>query len=762
MNKEKNITDKEIKKILSTIPKTPGIYKMIDTTGRVIYIGKAKELSKRVKQYFKKDYQHSTRTKKLVENIVDIQTISVDTELEAIMLENNLIKQLQPKYNILLKDDKSYVYIKITKEDFPRVQIVRKIEKDGAKYIGPKTAKHKVQETLKVLKKIFPFRHCNLNIDFIEKDPNNERHKVKLSHKTIKYPCLDHYIKRCISPCIGKCTKEEYSEIIKNIENFLAGKADTIIKQLKEKMTEEAAVKKFEKAAKTRDKILKIESILEKQKVSDHNQTDKDIINYCIIQKKAYFNLFQIRDGKLINQENFKLSAAELEESEHKEILEAFMTQYYEIATDIGKEILIPHELVNNQEIEKFIQEKSKIKTKLLVPKIGTKNKLLEMSLKNAQIYADKNRPKWQEENELTKNATIELQKLLKIKNQLKRIECYDISHLSGTDTVGSMVVFQNGAPKTELYRQFKIRTLTGDPDDYKSMEEVLTRRLIKIKEKIASEKYILKKVRKKDLEFIDSTTNPKKRFLEKEFKIASEKSLKIQKNIKETKIIEKEKKSKTIREEENKKIKYKNYYTLIKDDEAKAYGQITELSEKVTLISHIFVSKKERGKKLGYKLIKELIKKSKSKRCYIICKPELKDYYFKMGFEEIKKIPKEITELEKYKNPKILDKKLKIVFDKIKLKEDKSFSQVPDLIIIDGGKGQLKAGTKVFKKLDIKGIPYISLAKRLEEIFIPGKEKSIILPRNNEALKLVQRARDEAHRFAITFNKKLRRPKFQ
>ncbi|MDA1060914.1 MAG: excinuclease ABC subunit UvrC [bacterium] len=496
---------KDIQKIIGHLTKSPGIYKMLDKEGKVIYIGKANNIQKRVKQYFKKGYSHSSRTQKLVEKIADIKAISTDTELEAIILETNLIKQFQPKYNILMKDDKNYVYIKITQEDFPRIQIVRKIEKDGAKYIGPKTAAHKVKETFKVIKKLFPFRHCGLDIEMIQENPEGKDDNVKVTNKVLKYPCIDYYIKRCIGPCIGKCSVNKYREIVNNAEKFLEGKADNVLKSLYEEMKQLAKDQKFEKAAKLRDKIKKVEDILERQKVSDPNQEDKDIINYCITHNKAFFNLFQIRDGKLIGQENFILNAQEIEESESKEALEAFIKQYYLIATDIPKEILISHELENKKETEKFISEQRQGKAKIIIPKIGDKNKLLEMSLNNARIFADRNKASWQEESEFTKKAVEELQKLLKIPEPLKRIECYDISHLSGTDTVGSMIVFEKGVPKNKFYRKFKIRTVRAKPDDYKSMEEVLKRRFLKIAQAIAHKDFSFKKARIKDFEFIKS-----------------------------------------------------------------------------------------------------------------------------------------------------------------------------------------------------------------------------------------------------------------
>ncbi|MFH1533581.1 MAG: excinuclease ABC subunit UvrC [Nitrospirota bacterium] len=689
--------NKKIKKILNDLPHTPGVYKMLNDKKEIIYIGKAKDLSKRVRQYFQKQ-DHAIKTQKLLENVVDIKFTTVDSDLEAILLETTLIKKHQPKYNVLMKDGKNYVYIKITDEDFPRIQIVRKIEKDGAKYFGPKSAANKVTETFKVLKKILPFRHCSLDIKSLGGK------KVEVTRKTIKYPCLDYYIKKCVAPCIGKCTKSEYQQIIKNVENFLKGKANDILTSLNEEMQMWAQTKEFEKAGKIRDKIQKIKNILEKQKVSDPNQTDKDIINYCIIHEKAYFNLFQIRDGKLINQENFILSAKHTDSEDSQEVLESFITQYYHLATDIPKEILIPHKIENSAPLSKLF------KSKFIIPVRGTKNKLLEMSLKNAQIYADRNKPSWQQESELTKNAVKSLQETLKLKNPLKRIECYDISHLSGTDTVGSMIVFTRGVPEKAMYRKFRIRTIEGNPNDYKSLEEVLTRRFLKIAREIEFKDYVFKKARKKDKEIIEKHNN-----------VDVENS-------------------------------GRQFYVLEKNKKVKGFIAIHEHSKKVSEITNLYILKSERGKKLGYKIIKNAIHKAKSKRVYGLCKKELLEYYQLFGFEEVKKMPEDLC---KVKN------RICIVYDKLKHKPDKSFTQIPDLVVIDGGKGQLSAGTKVFKKLNLK-IPYISLAKKLEEIFILGKTRSLILKKNNEALKLLQRARDEAHRFAISYNKNLRAKRFK
>lgn len=680
-----------IKRIIANLPVNPGIYKMIDATGRVIYLGKAKSIRKRVSQYFQKDYSHSTRTKKMVEQIEKIETIAVDTELEALILETNLIKQLLPKYNILMKDDKSYVYIKITREDFPRIQLVRKIEKDNAKYYGPKTAAHKAKETLGVLKKIFPFRHCNLDITCKE-----EKEEVRINNKVIKYPCLDYYIKRCIGPCINKCSKEEYKKIIENVENFLEGKVGDIMKNLTSEMMQAAAEKKFEKAGKIRDKIKKIEDILEKQKVSDPNQVDKDIINYCIIREKAYFNLFQIRDGKLIGQENFILSAAAIEESEHDhEVLEAFMLQYYQIATDIPREILIPHEIEDPKIVEELIEKEIGKRAKISVPQIGTKNKLLEMSLQNAKIFADRNKPSWQEESELSITAAEDLQKALQLTVLPKRIECYDISHLSGTDTVGSMIVFENGVPNKAMYRKFTLRTLNGKIDDFKSMEEVLTRRLTKISNEMHLAKITCKKANKKDLK--ELLTNSK---------------LKI----------------KEILEGENFYLATGTNYVI----------KTTKISEKTTAITKIW--------NLNPKLLKYTIDKIKGNRIYCQFNKTTKEELLMAGFEELKKTPEELVAYGG----------TWLAYDKNKHKVDASFTKIPDLLVIDGGKGQLSSCHAVLQKLGLS-IPHISLAKRIEEIFLPENPTPILLEKQREALKLLQRARDEAHRFALSFNRELR-----
>ena len=719
-------TKQKIKTVLRNLPGKPGVYKMIDDGGRVIYVGKAKNLKKRVTSYFQKTKTFSTRTQKLVENIDDISYTVENSELEALILELNLIKELRPKYNILLKDDKNFVYIKITKEDFPRIQIVRKIDDKTATYFGPKTSKMKVEKTFQMLKKVFHFRHCNLNIEEIPnkttgKTPNKS---VKVSHETIKYPCLDYYIKRCSAPCIANISKEEYNESIENIKRFFEGHHDEIIRNIKKQMMELASNKQFEKAARLRDTLKTIESILEKQSISDPNQEDKDIFNYTIESGKAFFNLFQIREGKLINQENFAVQAASVTEEDEEaksELLNAFLEQYYEKTTNIPKEILIPHEFANKDEFEDYLSEEKGRKVKILIPQKGQKNRLLELSLKNAKVFAERNRASWKEEGDDKKAILEDLKTLLNLPTLPKRIECYDISHLSGTDTVGSMIVFENGVPKNSDYRRFKIRTLKkGDIDDFKSITEVLERRLNHIG--IINDDFVIRKGKKID-----------------EAKLGTD---------------------------------FKNYYLIEKKKKVcghlmlKKYGQYER-------ISRFEIDEKFRGEKLGQRLLKFVLKHAKTKRIYINCKLSLANYYEEVGFSQIQKIPKEIEESLKEidcapedlksQEPKTTksqppEQTLWYAYDRTRLR-DKSFESKPDLIIIDGGKGQLSSAVEVMKKFNLK-TPIISLAKQEEEILLPNSKTSIKLEKTDNTLKLIQRLRDEAHRFAISFNRDLRAKK--
>jgi excinuclease ABC subunit C len=680
--------------ILQNIPHKPGVYKMKDGQGNIIYVGKAIDLKNRVSNYFNNSPKE-TRTEKMVENIRDIDYTVVDSDLEALILESNLIKELRPKYNILLKDDKNYVYLKITvNELYPRIYIVRKVAKDKAKYYGPKTAAYKLINTLKLLKRIFPFRNCQLAMDFSVHGQSK--------YKNMSPAQLEYHRKHCIGPCITSVTPEEYRKTINQVIAFFEGKHEGIIRQIKEDMIKAAQEKKFEVAASIRDKLKAIEDITEQQRVSDPNLRDLDIINYFPQDDNIYFNLFQIRGGKLINQENFIFKATNengTAAAEDPDALESFLEQYYEKATDIPPEILVPHTIEEQGTMEEWLTEMKGQKVAIKIPERGKKNHLLDLSYENAKSYARQSMIKWQGAAKDTREKALkELQNILKLPEPPLRLECYDISHLGGTDTVGSMVVFEHGFPKKEYYRHFKLHQQA--PDDYASMQEILTRRL----------KYLKPALEAKDL----NIRNPKKE---------------------ELLLIAKELKAK--------KLPVKTFFAIEKDDKYAGFVQIFMTADKKALIEKMHGAQQQ---DFSF-LIRKTAEKLKVKRIYVECDNKDKICLEEAGCQSIAKIPDTI--------PKRKGKTV-IVYDKNNNIQDKSFLKTPDLMIIDGGKGQLGIAAATLKKYGLK-LPLISIAKKEEEIFLPGNPISIQLAKNDPVLHLIQHIRDESHRFAITFQRSLR-----
>ncbi len=720
--------NKLVENILKIIPKSPGVYKMKDGEGRVLYVGKAKNLKNRVRSYFQKSKHHSVRTRKMVSQIEDIEYIVVDSELEALILETNLIKELRPKYNILMKDDKNFVYIKVTtNEDFPRISIVRQIKKDGAKYFGPKTSAQRTSNTLKALKKIFPYRHCNIDIKYLENvktDPNKLTFKkrVSCSNITIKIPCLDYHIKRCIAPCIGIPTPEGYKEIIDQVVSFLEGKTDEVLQRLQKKMQKAALEKKFELAARIRDTILTVESIIERQKISDPNQSNTDIINFTTKDSKAFFNVFLIRDGKLINQETFILDLPEEDTNDHDEdtasndteILQTFLQQYYEKAADIGKEILIPQEIPEQETLQEFLSQLRGNKVTIHIPQKGKKNKLLELCLKNAKIHADRTKTSWEKDSNALKESLQELQKQLQLPKPPKRIECYDISHFAGKNTVASMVVLENGKPKNKDYRQFKIRSIpTGKSDDYASLAEALTRRL----------KYLIKKPKLPE-DF--SLTRMKKNEIKPTQEFLHELSP-TENNYKEFFIL-------------------KNSDKIIGITKIASHKKDEDSEEIIEEIQTPIIAQEFEDDSLKEVIVQTLLHKTKTKRIYLTTTPELEENFTQNGFRLIHKIPSQIKKQTDC---------IYMVFDKNQ-QLDHSFKQKPDLILIDGGKGQLSTISNVLTKLDLEQLGLASIAKREEEIFTRELKSPIPLNKSSQAQKILQKARDEAHRFANAYREKL------
>ena len=556
-----------VQEILKNLPTKPGVYLHKDKYGKVIYVGKAINLRSRIRSYFHNNVD-SIKTQRLRRDIYDIEIITTDSELEALLLENTLIKKYKPHYNVRLKDDKRYPYIRIHwADDYPKVTVTRRMVRDGSRYFGPYTSVWAVHQTLDLLRKVFPYLTCDRSI-------NGQDTRA----------CLYYDIKLCSGPCIGAVNRDEYRAMIKGLMEFLNGKSEHIMGQLETRMMKAAENMQFEKAAEYRDQLKAVNRIVAKQKVISAANTDQDVIAFAREKGDACVQVFFIRHGKLIGREYFLLDGTEGESDE--DVLQEFVTQFYNDAAHIPKEVLLPHEVAEALVIEQWLRQKRSTKVTLKVPLRGVKKQLVDMATNNAIDTLATLRQQWAADRSKHVEAMAELQQALDLPAPPARIECYDISHTQGAQTVGSMVVFVQGVPKKSDYRRFNVRTVGND--DYGSMREVLSRRF----------------------------------------------------------------------------QRYKDY--------------------------------------LG---------------------GELHD-------------PDQIG----------------------KIKKQTAWALLPDLLIIDGGKGQLSVAIEVLEQFDLQDeVPLAALAKQEEELFVPGKSKSILLPERSQGLYLVQRVRDEAHRFANEGHRKRR-----
>ena len=514
------------------LPLVPGVYLMRDSSDHILYVGKAKSLKKRVKSYFRNDLDPKTRA--LMKQFHHLEYMVTDTEKEALILESNLIKKHMPRYNIRLKDDKRYPYIKVTNETFPRVLITRRVLDDGSFYYGPFPEATALRKLVKFLKTIFKVRDC----------------------KRMDGPCLNYQIDLCNAPCDNKITQEEYKKLVDNVSFFFEGKYSEITQALKSEMIEAADNHEYEKAAILRDQLNSVEEVLEKQKMEFTRSFDQDVVASASDSELACVVVFSVREGKIIGKDDFLMSGAE--NTSEEKIISAFLKQYYTGPRHVPSKIIIPKIVEDKKLIEEWLSEKREAPVSIEIPTEGVEYRLIRMVSKNAEIILNHQKE--------VKGALLDLKKYLGIPRIPKRIEAFDISNISGKMAVGSMVVFENGAPNKKYYRKYKI--LTEGPDDYAMMREMLERR-----------------------------------------------------------------------------------YTNIINDK----------------------------------------------------------------------------------------------------------SPSPDLVLVDGGKGQLNVATDVFKSLGVTNIPVIGLAKEFEHVFIPQTPSPLILPRDSEALLLLQRIRDESHRFAVNYHKKLR-----
>ena len=595
--------NEKIQSVLNSLPHKPGIYLMKDAQGNILYVGKAISLYNRVRSYFQESTDLSPKNRSMVAKVDDIEFLVVKNEVEALVLESNYIKQYRPRYNVLMRDDKSYPYIKVSlTEDFPRVYRVRSFQRDGNRYFGPYTNSGAVDATLDLLNKLFAFRTCRYDASTWA-PPVNKEPPPGWKQKLLPRPCTQYYIHRCIAPCVAYASREEYDTVIKQVILFMEGKHDEVVKSLQGKMHVAAENLNFEEAARIRDRIQAVERVLEKQRIiSTEGQDDQDVIAFASSEDETCVMTFFFRNGKLIGREFFILQGTR--DSSPGEVMTSFLQQFYESSPHIPPEIVIEAEPDDRAVIQAWLREKRKGAVTITTPKRGEKLRLIEMVKQNAQEVLEQQRIKWLTDSQKTQLALEELQEALNLAAPPQRIECYDISNTQGTNSVGAMVVFESGRPKPSEYRRFKIKSVEG-PNDFASHQEVLRRRF-------------------RHAGMQSTTRNEDSANLEGQFIATSEDGT----------------------------------------------GETGETGTPGAQFQHDWA--------------------------------------------------------------------------------------IPDLIIIDGGKGQLSAAMEVLQELHID-IPTVGLAKENEEIFIPGSPDPIILPRSSQALYLVQRIRDEAHRFGITYHRKLR-----
>lgn len=449
----------DLKEELKNLPDKPGVYLMHSSDDTIIYVGKAKILKNRVRQYFQNNSSHTPKVRAMVANIAYFEYIVTDTETEALVLECNLIKKHKPRYNILLKDDKHYPYIKVTlNEQYPRIFMTRKMQNDGAKYFGPYMGSNTIKNTLDIVQKIFHPPMCG------KKFPND----IGKGR-----PCLNYHIKNCFAPCMGLVTNREYRDVFYEICSFLEGSHTNLIKSLEDEMKSASEKLEFEKAAQIRDKIQSIKSIDEKQKIINSKQTDGDIIALITAENKAFTEVFFVRSGKIVGRENYRID--DVADISNEQIMTDFVKQFYSNANYIPQEILLEYEIDDVDLLQDWLSDRRGRRVSIQVPKIGEKKHLIEMVKKNAEIAAENfkvEKLKYERKN----TVLTRLAACLGLESEPKRIESYDISNISGSENVGAMVVFRNGYPDKKAYRKFKIKGFEGQ-DDYGAMREVIYRR---------------------------------------------------------------------------------------------------------------------------------------------------------------------------------------------------------------------------------------------------------------------------------------------
>jgi len=778
-NPEVDRTPLQIK--LDSLPGNPGIYQFKDKAGRVIYVGKAKNLRNRVRSYFMSK-PVGPRLTKMISLIRDVEIINTDSEVESLILEMNMVKQLRPRYNVNLKDDKSFPYIIITNEPYPRVFPTRKRRNDGSKYFGPYTDVGSMKYSLKMLRELFMIRTCNLNItqDAIEK----KKFKV----------CLEYHIHKCEGPCEGLVSQAKYNEMTGEIEKVLNGKTATLIKELEAKMKNAALNEKFEEAAVIRNKIESLQVYTEKQKIVSEEFLDKDIINYVKEEDDACAMILNIRDGKVIGKRHYYLDT--VEDKEPAEILESVIFRYYSENTFIPDEIHLPEEAEEGESsinaFEAWFEKNFSKKVEFKIPKRGEKVQLLAMVKTNARYMLDELKLQ-RLKREFIPNSVTSLKRDLRLTKLPRRIECFDISNIQGTDTVASMVVFIDGRPKKSDYRKFKIQSSlneVGRPDDFASMREVIFRRFRKIAEKkhltspapkagTASAPVIIPQsgtAKSAEGEKSKTYTGIQPPLFSEERGPGGEVYTSPGEVIKPDIPYNKE----TARELRKKETPAeKKLWAALRNRKAGNYKFRRQhpigyyvvdfyCEEKYLIIEvdgsvHDLLENKEYDKSrqdelenAGYKFLRFTNEEVMNDLTGVIQKIET----YLTSTEKMTSPPAPLLEGEG-------SKEVSSVVLPLSSEErgsggevitsDPSFDSIPDLIVIDGGKGQLSSAVKVLSDIGLSDLNIIGLAKRLEEVFLSGASDAQSIPKTSSGIKLLQRVRDEAHRFAITFHRSLR-----
>lgn len=688
---------KKLQGRIAKAPQGPGIYRFLDEAGTVLYVGKAKNLRNRLKSYVNVGSQSGLGPWKLslVTQIHDFDVTVVGSELEALVLETNLIKQLRPKYNVLMKDDKNYVYVRVTLQDpYPRVEVVRQMEDDGARYFGPKMSAEQTRGTLSFLRRIFPYRTCKMEITPLAEAKSDDAPltvpldlPVECKHKDRPTPCLDLHIGHCAAPCIGRISPERYrAEIIDGVLQFLKGNHEEVEKLLEARMVKAAADKKFEIAARLRDQLASVRGIKERQTVSDTSGEDADFIGVAVLSNRAHVVVLQERDGKVVGESAFSLNG---QAEDVAQVLEGFLPQYYADAADLPDSIVVGAEVADAAVIAQWLTTRRGRKVTLRVPERGKRIKLLDLADKNAAEKARQMEVKWEAEKRNTEGAVQELQRLLELPAPPERIEGYDISHLGGTETVASMVVMKHGKPANDLYRSFTIQSVKrGDVDDFKSIKEVLRRRLRHLYRGQEEERWAAQGV----------TFG---RALKKETEDTAD------------------------------------AFAARVDGETAALCRIVTHDTGLREL-RIEPRTEELQARVGQFLVSRALRSEKKGKVYAVIDPQLEPAYAEVGFRHVLKAPPVLQDREG----------LVLVYDTAQQKEDKSFSATPDLLVIDGGKGQLGMAVAALKEAGLE-IPVIGLAKREEEVFVPGRQDPVPFPKDSPAKFLLMRLRDESHRFA-------------